>query len=78
MITQSPIFTVIIVKRQLSDARDISTEAGCHIWQENLAGDRRQENGEPGRRQEKTQITSRATSGGTWCMHSILNMAFYI
>ena len=69
MITQSPIFTVIIVKRQLSDARDISTEAGCHIWQENLAGDRRQ---------EKTQITSRATSGGTWCMHSILNMAFYI
>ena len=69
MITQSPIFTVIIVKRQLSDARDISTEAGCHIWQENLAG---------GRREEKTQITSRATSGVTWCMHSILNMAFYI
>ena len=78
MITQSPIFTVIIVKRQLSDARDISTEAGCHIWQENLAGGRRMENLAGDRRQEKTQITSRATSGGTWCMHSILNMAFYI
>ena len=33
LITGSPSFTVIIVRRQLSDARDISTGGGCHTWQ---------------------------------------------
>ena len=33
LITESPSFTVIIVRRQLSDARDISTGGGCHTWQ---------------------------------------------
>ena len=35
LITGSPSFTVIIVRRQLSDARDISTGGGCHTWQKN-------------------------------------------